>query len=431
MARTRLSKRQLLFRIVSPVLALVLSVIGAETALQLFTDTLLGRDLTIEFFDRYNRRPHGMYFFEKNSAMNFMRPLFVARAFSKGHFWTHSADQRGFRNPPDRQDTQILLLGDSMIYGHGVEDDQTVASFLHKVHGQPVYNMARQGDCLYDHYVLLRLYLEEFSPRTVLLVVFFNDIYDLLKMRGIDKIVRIPELKEYDYEKIRNEIKREAKRRTSDPPEKKLLLPRLIAARLDSDTVGLAQQHKQGNNLLVELQKHGVLRRGESTLNLEQIRRVVTVPKYRALLLSRWPQKEIEHEASVRQYYRRVLGDLQGRCEELGTRLVLVNLAFYQDGFRFNRIKKGIRGKLEMANMEMLPDAVDYLADYLYRERSQGAASVGQLLYEVAHEVNVDYLDVSPAFEGCGDCYLENDGHFNEKGHRQLAETINDYLSSD
>jgi hypothetical protein len=88
--------------------------------------------------------------------------------------WRHATDARGFRNP-DGVPTQVLLLGDSMIYGHGVEEPATVAGVLRREHAIAAYDMSRQGSCLYDDYVLLRLWLERLRPRQVVLFVFVND----------------------------------------------------------------------------------------------------------------------------------------------------------------------------------------------------------------------------------------------------------------
>lgn len=150
--------------------------------------------LSNEVYTAYGSFPGGIYFTEPETQINFMVPGFETENFWNGYSWRHRADGLGFRNPPGLEDHSILLFGDSMIYGHGVEEEQTAAHLL-RTAGRPAYNMARQGDCLYQQYVLLRLYRDELAPRTVVLFVFFNDFADLLFYRTPEEIEQIPELR--------------------------------------------------------------------------------------------------------------------------------------------------------------------------------------------------------------------------------------------
>ncbi len=150
--------------------------------------------LSNEVYTAYGSFPGGIYFTEPETRINFMVPGFETENFWNGYSWRHRADGLGFRNPPGLKDRSLLLLGDSLIYGHGVEEDQTVAHLL-RARGRPAYSMARQGDCLYQQYVLLRLYRDELAPRTVVLFVFFNDFADLFFYRTREEIEQIPELR--------------------------------------------------------------------------------------------------------------------------------------------------------------------------------------------------------------------------------------------
>ena len=66
--------------------------------------------------------------------------------------------------------------------------------------------MASQGQCLFEHYVLLRLYLERLQPETVLLFVFLNDFRDLEKARTGQEIESMPERRRYDFDAISNRV---------------------------------------------------------------------------------------------------------------------------------------------------------------------------------------------------------------------------------
>lgn len=151
--------------------------------------------LANEVYTAYGSFPGGIYFTEPETRINFMVPNFTVENFWNGYSWRHRTDGLGFRNPPGVTDRSLLLLGDSLIYGHGVEESQTAASLLRTRYGRPAYDMARQGDCLYQQYVLLRLYHRELAPKTVVLFVFLNDFSDLLFYRTREEIEQMPELR--------------------------------------------------------------------------------------------------------------------------------------------------------------------------------------------------------------------------------------------
>jgi hypothetical protein len=153
--------------------------------------------LANDVYSAYGSFPGGIYFTDPETGINFMVPGFETENFCNGHSWLHRTDALGFRNPPGlhgRKDRPVLLLGDSLIYGHGVDEEHTVSHVLRSKYGRPVYNMARQGDCLFQQHVLLRLYLAELRPRQVVIFVFLNDFHDLLSYRTDEELARLPEL---------------------------------------------------------------------------------------------------------------------------------------------------------------------------------------------------------------------------------------------
>lgn len=153
--------------------------------------------LANDVYTAYGSFPGGIYFTDPDTGINFMVPDFETENFWNGYSWLHRTDALGFRNPPGlagRRDRPVLLLGDSLIYGHGVDEEHAVAHVLRAKYGRPVYNMARQGDCLFQQHVLLRLYLAELQPRQVVIFVFLNDFRDLLTYRTGEELARLPEL---------------------------------------------------------------------------------------------------------------------------------------------------------------------------------------------------------------------------------------------
>lgn len=189
MAVPRVRLRRLAVLLVSSLLALGALEIALR-ALPLKRASALAN----EVYTAYGSFPGGIYFTEPETRINFMVPGFATVNFWNGYSWRHRTDGLGFRNPPGLKDRSLLLLGDSLIYGHGVEEEQTAAHLLRARQARPAYNMARQGDCLYQQYVLLRLYRDELAPRTVVLFVFLNDFADLLSYRSREELERMPEL---------------------------------------------------------------------------------------------------------------------------------------------------------------------------------------------------------------------------------------------
>jgi hypothetical protein len=103
--------------------------------------------------------------------------------YSGGYTWTHTTDSLGFRNSRTLEKADILLLGDSFIYGHGAELDQTVGYHLERLTGLTVANLARQGDCSLQQSFLLQRHIARFRPRYVLYFYLISDVGDLFGYR--------------------------------------------------------------------------------------------------------------------------------------------------------------------------------------------------------------------------------------------------------
>ena len=67
------------------------------------------------------------------------------RCHWNGYSWRHRTDAWGGRNPETWSEVDVALLGDSMIYGHGVEEEQTTAHFLRERLGVKVSNLGSHG----------------------------------------------------------------------------------------------------------------------------------------------------------------------------------------------------------------------------------------------------------------------------------------------
>lgn len=386
MASTR-KGRVTLRRLIQHTVALCLSALvflaGLEASLRLGSRWLAPRlgELGNVTYSRYGRAPGDIYFAVPELDLQLMRPDFETTNYWNGYFWHHRTDSRGFRNPPDAQDTSLLVLGDSFVYGHGVEEEQTVTAVLRSKHGQPAYNMGRQGDCLYQQYVLLRLYVEQLQPQEVVLVVFVNDFHDLTQYRTTKEIQTRPEIHRYPYgEALHERLGAQSRRVSLNPKEqlKRLRSVRLIlgAARrwgwiswLTLAQPAFAQEPRR------ELHGAAGAWRPGNPFPAD------TLPWARAVL-------DEEIFAPLRDYYRVVLEDLSRRLTERGVRFSVAFIEHFH------------------------PDAG------LARQAQNKA---GFHLSEICREIGVSYHSLRPALGRCKECFLPGDGHWSPEGHRRVA----------
>jgi hypothetical protein len=141
----------------------------------------------------YSCERGGIYFRDAPTGLNFCYPNDSRQVIFNGLHWHHQTDDRGFRNPPGSQ-SNILLLGDSFIYGHGVEESDTAAAVLRRDYHWKVYNLARQGDCLTQEYLLFRMQLHKSKPQRVILCAFGNDFWDIRALHTPEQMKHPPEL---------------------------------------------------------------------------------------------------------------------------------------------------------------------------------------------------------------------------------------------
>lgn len=157
----------------------VVALLGVEALLRA-RPTLLGQEFANGVLSKYTeRRRDGIFYRDRNLKMLFMIPNLKTSMYYNGYVWTHETDRYGFRNRTTPVPADIVLLGDSLIYGHGVDVEFTAGSFLAELTGMSVVNLARQGDCSFQQAYLLTEYIGLFRPRFVFYSFFENDLTDL------------------------------------------------------------------------------------------------------------------------------------------------------------------------------------------------------------------------------------------------------------
>jgi hypothetical protein len=108
-----------------------------------------------------------------------LKPSYEKDLDYRGYHWKHRTDRHGFRSPVERERADLLLLGDSFIYGLCQEVDKTVAAFLERDTALSVANLSKPGNCAYDEVHLLHHHIGLVQPRYVVLFFYQNDIEDL------------------------------------------------------------------------------------------------------------------------------------------------------------------------------------------------------------------------------------------------------------
>lgn len=102
------------------------------------------------------------------------RPMYWA-----GHRWTHETNDRGFRGPcPAR--AEVVFLGDSMVYGHGVENEATLPSRFARLTGLDTANLGQQGTALVQSWLIFARKGVPLRPRIVFVSAHPTDVEDAL-----------------------------------------------------------------------------------------------------------------------------------------------------------------------------------------------------------------------------------------------------------
>ena len=128
----------------------------------------------------YHTGTSGIYRDNAAMKMPLMRPNYTRLMYFQGYYWHHQTDAMGFRNPVTRSSADVVLLGDSMIYGHGVEETSTVRHYLEDILKKPVVNLGIQGASIHQEYQVLKNFGLKLRPRFVFVFFLANDIRDLV-----------------------------------------------------------------------------------------------------------------------------------------------------------------------------------------------------------------------------------------------------------
>jgi hypothetical protein len=178
---------ELLARVGLVVGSTVLGLLLVEGVLRLSPE-MLGQEFANGALSKYTDGPGGIKYWDPALKMPFMIPSLTTEMYYNGYRWRHRTDALGFRNETLRIPADVVLLGDSLIYGHGVDVDQTVGHHLEALLDVRVVNLASQGDCAFQQAYLATAYIGLFQPRYVVYFFFNNDITDLFSHLSDDRM---------------------------------------------------------------------------------------------------------------------------------------------------------------------------------------------------------------------------------------------------
>ncbi|WP_438945854.1 hypothetical protein, partial [Sediminibacterium sp.] len=92
--------------------------------------------------------------------------------------WNHTTDNSGYRNS-NNDFPKILLFGDSMVYGHGINDSSTISGRLVNSNF-PAYNYGVTGNSIAQEYYSLLNHKVCSENKLVINFYCVNDVDDLL-----------------------------------------------------------------------------------------------------------------------------------------------------------------------------------------------------------------------------------------------------------
>ena len=154
------------------------SVVLAEICLRSFHD-LFPQALSNHVATGYHTGFSGIYRYNPDLRLVLMKPDFARDMYFNGYRWQHQTDGMGFRNPITRDQADVVLLGDSMVYGHGLEETHTLRHQLETLIQRPVQNLGMQGSSVHQEYHILKNFGLQLEPQFTFLFFLSNDIHDL------------------------------------------------------------------------------------------------------------------------------------------------------------------------------------------------------------------------------------------------------------
>jgi len=163
----------LLHRLYFLTLLAAVTVLGFEAVLHLAPGILSGPIANVAYTG-YHWHNGGVYELDAHAGP-LLRPDVHREMYWQGHWWHHDTNAAGYRGPAVPR-AEAVFLGDSMIYGHGVENDQTVPAQFTRLSGRPAANLGQQGTSLLQSLMIFERRGLGLRPRVVFVCSHPTDI---------------------------------------------------------------------------------------------------------------------------------------------------------------------------------------------------------------------------------------------------------------
>lgn len=358
-------RRRVLFSLHLIAALLSTCVLSLEFVLHTMPDVLNGA-MANAAYSGYHERAGGIYRLDRHLAFA-IKPSLEKDIYWNGHWWRHQANAGGYRGTLLTA-ADVVFVGDSMIYGHGVETSETVPARFEQLTGLRSANLGQQGTGAIQYMLLLRRHGIALKPRYVFVCWHNTDLQDVTRYYGEDSLSRFV-----------------------DSPLDDPVAP-LARGKFQPHRWDLVQRWSSG--VAPALRFAGVWRKARRVLRKQGLKILFAGPlgevgddrPYQpdeAILTQPFaPQESVSEEIRLQwQAHTRALLQLKADAERIGARLVLFDLGY--------------------------PHAMSRTAEKFARDH--------QILYSNAGRVVLDR-----ALQGEG-VYLARDGHWTSDGCSHIA----------
>ncbi len=164
--------------------------VGLEILLRTWPTMLLGNNFTNEIRSKYHGGDDGIYWYDSALRIKRMKPHYETTMYFNEYEWHHTTNADGFRIADDRTDADIVLLGDSLIYGHGLDDDESIGYLLDAQSQLTSANLALQGNGSFDNFVIFNAFTFNYHPKYIFYFFFGNDLTDFRGHQDVDVTLR-------------------------------------------------------------------------------------------------------------------------------------------------------------------------------------------------------------------------------------------------
>lgn len=183
----RLGSRSVLYGVLYVFVLAAATSLALEAILHVWPGVLRGQVANVAYTG-YHWQRGGIYGLDPHRGPVLL-PSVRRRMYWSGHWWWHETNANGYRGPAQAS-ADAVFLGDSMIYGHGVEADQTVPARFAAHTGLAVANLGQQGTCLVQAFLTFRATGKALRPRLVFVSVHPTDLDEVVRYYPEDELRR-------------------------------------------------------------------------------------------------------------------------------------------------------------------------------------------------------------------------------------------------